>query len=645
MSERQDASEFTKAVNDELLSLLPFEDRQDFEDAARGHIADISGSVVHAPDGRVTWDPNKFAFVGGEKPCPPTVNPSLWRQSQLCAKGGLFKVVDRMYQVRNHDISNLTIVEGDSGLILFDPLISTECSKAALELYFEHRPQKPVVAVVYSHSHVDHYGGVKGVISEEDVAAGKVRVIAPEGFLEAAVSENVMAGNVMTRRALYQYGSLIPFDEKGNVGLGLGTSISLGTITLIAPTETITETGQKLDIDGLTFEFMLAPDTEAPSEMHWFIEELGALTAAENCCHTLHNTYTLRGAQIRDPHAWSQYLGETIERWGAKTEVLYGMHHWPVWGSDRAVDLLSKGRDAYGFINDETLRLANHGFGPAEIAEQVKLPDVLDRHWALRGYYGTLNHNVKATYVKYLGWFDGNPATLYPLPPEDGAKKYLEFMGGAAAVLEKARAAYDRGEYRWIAEVVNHVVFAEPHNSAARELQANALEQLGYQSEAGTWRNLYLTGAQELRHGTPDVKLPSSASEDSIKAMSLDLFFNYMGVRLNGAKAGGQRRDLELGVHRHGREGPAAPLQRHAQPCHRPHRRRRRRDDHAHARSPQPVHPRADDARRRGLQRRDQRHPRHRRAGHAARPARRLRPVVQHRRAVRARVSPPQSRR
>lgn len=537
--DRQDATDFTKAVNGELLTLLPFEDRQDFEDAARGHVADISGSVVHAPDGRVTWDPNKFAFVGDDKPCPPTVNTSLWRQSQLCAHGGLFKVVDRMYQVRNHDISNLTIVEGDTGLILFDPLISTECSKAALDLYYEHRPHKPVVAVVHSHSHVDHYGGVKGVISEEDVAAGKVRVIAPEGFLEAAVSENIMAGNVMTRRALYQYGSLIPFDEKGNVGLGLGTSISLGTITLIAPTETITETGQKLDIDGLTFEFMLAPDTEAPSEMHWFIEELGALTAAENCCHTLHNTYTLRGAQIRDPHAWSHYLGETIERWGHKTEVLYGMHHWPVWGSDRVVDLLSKGRDAYGFINDETLRLANHGLGPAEIAEQVKFPDVLDRHWALRGYYGTVNHNVKATYVKYLGWFDGNPATLYPLPPEDGAKKYLEFMGGADTVLEKARDAYDKGEYRWVAEVVNHVVFAEPGHTAARELQADTLEQLGYQSEAGTWRNLFLTGAQELRHGTPNVKLPSSASEDSIKAMSLDLFFNYLGVRLDGAKAGG----------------------------------------------------------------------------------------------------------
>jgi alkyl sulfatase BDS1-like metallo-beta-lactamase superfamily hydrolase len=312
--DRRDASDFTKAVNDELLSRLPFEDRQDFEDAARGHVADLGGAVTKTADGRVVWDPDKFAFIGEDAPAPATVNPSLWRQSQLCAKGGLFKVVDRLYQVRNHDISNLTIVEGDTGLILFDPLISPECSEAALALYFEHRPRRPVVAVVYSHSHVDHYGGVKGVISEEDVAAGRVRVIAPEGFLEAAVSENVLAGNVMTRRALYQYGSLIPFDEKGNVGLGLGMAVSLGAIGLIAPTETIAETGQKLDVDGLTFEFMLAPDTEAPSEMHWFIEELGALTAAENCCHTLHNTYTLRGAQIRDPHAWSQYLGETIER-------------------------------------------------------------------------------------------------------------------------------------------------------------------------------------------------------------------------------------------------------------------------------------------------------------------------------------------
>ncbi|MBS1881300.1 MAG: MBL fold metallo-hydrolase, partial [Actinobacteria bacterium] len=396
--QRKEATKFTADANAALLEELPFEDRQDFEDATRGHIAPLEGGAIKDAEGRVIWDPNRVDFVA-DKPAPPTVNPSLWRQSQLCIQGGLFKVVDRLYQVRNADVSNLTIVEGDTGLILMDPLISTECSKAALDLYYEHRPRKPVLAVIHSHSHIDHYGGVKGVIDEEDVKAGKVRVIAPEGFLEAAVSENVLAGHVMSRRALYQYGSMLPWDEKGNVGIGLGTAVSQGTITLIPPTETITETGQKLEIDGLSFEFMLAPDTEAPSEMHWFIEELGALTAAENCCHTLHNTYTLRGAQIRDPHAWSKYLGETIDRWGEKTEVLYGMHHWPVWGSDRAVDLMSKGRDAYGFINDETLRLANHGYTPVEIAERVKLPDILDRHWALRGYYGTINHNVKATYV------------------------------------------------------------------------------------------------------------------------------------------------------------------------------------------------------------------------------------------------------
>jgi alkyl sulfatase BDS1-like metallo-beta-lactamase superfamily hydrolase len=313
---------------------------------------------------------------------------------------------------------------------------------------------------------------------------------------------------------------------------------SAGTVTLIVPTETITQTGQKLDIDGLTFEFLLAPDTEAPSEMHWFIEELGALTAAENCCHTLHNTYTLRGAQIRDPHAWSRYLNDTIERWGEKTEVLYGMHHWPVWGRDRALDLLRKGRDGYAFINDETLRLANHGYGPVEISEMVTLPDVLDRHWALRGYYGTINHNVKATYVKYLGWYDGNPAHLHPLPPVESDERYVELMGGADAVLAQAQAAFDRGEYRWVCQIVNHVVFADPSNTAARELQAAALEQLGYQAESGPWRNIYLSGALELRHGTPNVPVPNAASPDTVRAMTLDLFFSFLAVRLNGEKAG-----------------------------------------------------------------------------------------------------------
>lgn len=540
MGERKGATEHTRAAHAALAADLPWEDRQDFEDAARGFVAPL-GAASHIPGPLLPiWDDDAFGFITDDAPCPPTVNPSLWRQSQLCRKGGLFRVTDRMYQVRNADLSNLTVVEGDTGLIVFDPLISTETAAAAMELYFAHRPRKPVVAVLYSHSHIDHYGGVKGVVSEEDVAAGRVRVIAPEGFLEAAISENVMAGTIMTRRATYMYGILLPRDPQGNVGTGLGMATSRGTTTLIPPTETITETGQTLDIDGLTFEFLLAPDTEAPAEMHWFIPELGALTAAENCCHTLHNTYTLRGAPVRDPHSWAHHLDETIVRWGERAEVMYGMHHWPVWGSERVVEVLTKGRSVYTFINDETLRLANHGRTPIEIAEEVRLPRSLERHWAVRGYYGTIDHNVKATYVKYLGAYDANPAHLHPLPPVEAAVRYVEAMGGADAVLARAREAFAAGDYRWVAQLVDHVVFADPGNQEARELQADTLEQLGYQAESAPWRNAYLMGAQELRDGSPDFGRlgGGTASPDAVRAMPLSLFFSYLAVRLNGAEAG-----------------------------------------------------------------------------------------------------------
>lgn len=547
MSECHDASEFTKKINQALLGELPFDYTKDFEDAARGFIAPLNnGGKVAAEDGRVVYDAGVLDFVQEGAPAPETVNPSLWRNAQLIKKGGLFKVVDRLYQVRGQDLSNLTIVEGDTGLILMDPLVSPETARAALELYFEHRPRKDVVAMIHSHSHVDHYGGVKGVIDEADVKAGKVRVIAPVGFLEAAVSENVLAGTAMSRRAMYHTGVLLAPGPKGHVGVGLGISASMGAATLIPPTEEITETGQKLQIDGLTFEFLLAPDTEAPAEMHWFIEELGALTAAENCCHTLHNTYTLRGAPTRDPQAWSQNLNDTIDRWGNKTEVLYGMHHWPVWGTEDVLSMLRNGRDAYRYINDQALRLANHGYTPVEIAEMIELPPELARDWNLRGYYGTVNHNVKATYVKYLGWFDGNPANLHKLPPEQAGKRYVEFMGGADAVLEKARAAFDRGEYRWVAEVVNHVVFADPQNKAARALQADTLEQMGYQAESGSWRGHFLTAAQELRHGTPSPPMPGTATPDSVRAMSLTLLFNYLGIRINGPNAAGKTITLNV---------------------------------------------------------------------------------------------------
>ena len=343
----------------------------------------------------------------------------------------------------------------------------------------------------------------------------------------------MLAGNVMSRRSSYMYGNLLPADPRGQVGAGLGVSTSSGSIGLIPPTDTVSETGQRMNIAGLDFEFMMAPDSEAPAEMHWFIEQFKAVTAAENCCHTLHNTYSIRGTKIRDPLSWSKYLEHTIELWGDRAELMYGMHHWPAWGRERVLELLGMARDGYRFINDETLRLANHGFGPSEIAEQVEFPPELDRHWAMRGYYGTLNHNVKATYVNYLGWFDGNPATLHTLPPEEAAGRYVEFMGGADAALEKAQAAFERGEYRWVAEVVNHLVFADPENKDARSLQANALEQLGYQSESGPWRNFYLTGSQRAaqrgagpthpehrqpRHGpgnehVPVLRLPGHAAE------------------------------------------------------------------------------------------------------------------------------------
>ncbi|MGO9116653.1 MAG: alkyl/aryl-sulfatase [Desulfomonilaceae bacterium] len=543
--EPKEATEITKHCNATVMGELPFGDKQDFEDAKQGFIGPLAnGGVIKNAKGEPVWDLTRYSFIKEDAPTPDTVHPGLWRQSQLVVQGGLYKVVDGLYQVRTADISNITIFEGKDGIIVADPLISAETAKTAMELYYQHRPQKPVLAVIYSHSHTDHYGGVLGVVSEDDVKAGKVMIVAPVGFLEAAVAETMLAGNAMYRRATYMYGNLLPCGPKGQVGSGLGVTLSTGTVNLVPPTHLITNTGQKMNIGGLDFEFLLAPDTEAPAEMHWFIEQFKAVTAAENCCHTMHNTYTLRGAKTRDPLAWSKYLNETIDRWGAKSEIMYGMHHWPVWGNSRVIEVLSKGRDGYRFINDQTLRLANHGHTPVEIAEMIKFPKELEQHWAMRGYYGTLNHNVKATYVKYLGWFDGNPANLHNLPPVEASKRYVEYMGGADATLNRAQEAFEKGDYRWVAEVVNHVVFADPGNQAARKLQADTLEQLGYQAESGPWRNFYLTGAKELRDGVK--KVPVATRVDSLTAMSLDLLFDYLAVKLNGPKAEGKKISLNL---------------------------------------------------------------------------------------------------
>lgn len=544
------ATETTIKLNNALLKELPFSDKQEFKDATKGFIAPLENNGVVKGKGSIPiWDISKYAFIKDDKPAPTTVNPSLWRQSQLVMKGGLFKVTDRLYQVRNADLSNMTIIEGDTGIIVVDPLISTETAKAALNLYFKHRPKKAVVAVIHSHSHVDHYGGVRGVVDEKDVKSGKVKIIAPEGFLDAAVSENIMAGTAMTRRSSYMYGSLLPATPTGSVGAGLGMTTSHGTITIIPPTDIITKTGQKMKIDGLDFEFLLAPGSEAPSEMHWYISQLKAVTAAENCTHTLHNTYSLRGTKIRDPLKWSKYLNQTLDMWGDKTEVMYGMHHWPVWGKENIRKLVENERDAYRYINDQTLRLANHGETLLEIAEELDLPPSLKTQWSLRSYYGTLSHNIKATYVYYLGWFDGNPANLYALPPVEAGKKYVEFMGGAENLLKNAKAAYAKGEYRWVVEVVNHLVFADPNNTDAKNLQADALEQLGYQSESGPWRNFFLTGAQELRNGLNALrKSDPTASVDTINNITLEMFFDFIGMRINAKKAEGKSFDFIFNI-------------------------------------------------------------------------------------------------
>jgi len=540
------ATDATKAANAQLMNELPFNDKTSFDLAHKGFIAPLPQDVLKGPNGNAIWDPAKYGFIKEGQAAPDTVNPSLWRQSQLINISGLFQVADGIYQVRNYDLSNMTIVEGKTGLTVMDPLVSSETAKAALDLYYQHRPKKPVVAVIYTHSHVDHYGGVRGVVNEADVKSGKVKIYAPAGFLEAAVAENVMAGTAMSRRASYMYGNLLPPSATGQVGAGLGATTSAGTVTLIPPTDIVEKTGDTRVIDGLTYVFLMAPGSEAPAEFLFYIKEKKALNAAEDSTHTLHNTYSLRGAKIREPLPWSKYLNQVISMWGGDVQVMYGMHHWPVWGNKEINDHLAQQRDMYRYINDETLRMANKGLTMTEIAEQFKLPKEIASNFSNRGYYGSVNHNVKATYVLYLGWFIGNPATLNELTPEDTGKRYVDMMGGADNLLKKAKEYYDKGEYRWVAQVVNNLVFADPNNQAAKNLQADALEQLGYQAENGPWRNFYLTGAKELREGVKKLPTPDTASADTVRAMDMDLFFDYLAMRLDGEKADGKRINLNF---------------------------------------------------------------------------------------------------
>lgn len=546
MSQRNDATEATAAANRALLDQLDWENTEDFANASRGFIASLEdGAITEA--GRTVWDLHAFDFLQ-EQTAPATANPSLWRQSRLLALyHGLFQVTKGVYQIRGFDLSVMSIIESDSGYVVVDPLISVPTAKAGMELVYQHLGRRPVVAVIYTHSHIDHWGGVKGVIDEADVRAGEVKVIAPAGFMEYAISENVITGNVMSRRASYMYGNLLPRDPKGQIGAGLGQTTSTGQATLIAPTDYVTATGQVMIVDGLEIEFQLTPDTEAPAEMNFLFPKERALCMAENCSHNMHNLYTLRGAQVRDAKAWAHYINEAIDIFAGRYDVIFASHHWPTWGNEAGTTFLKLQRDMYKFLHDETLRLANQGYTLLEIPENIELPPALLHAWCNRGYYGSINHNVKAVYQRYLGFFDGNPANLHPLPPEQAGRHYVEFMGGADALLAKARQSYAEGNYRWVAQVVNHLVFADPGNEAACALQADALEQLGYQAESGPWRNFYLSAAKELRDGVLDLPAPKSVAPDTVRATPLEMFFDLLAVRLNGPRAAGKVIKLNAG--------------------------------------------------------------------------------------------------
>lgn len=504
----------------------------EFNNSRKGFIANTA-----LPDTHIL-NMDNFAFESGIR--PNEVNPSLWQQARLNHIQGLFKVTDSVYQIRGYDISNMSIVEGRDGIIIIDTLTSAEAAKSALELYYNHRPFKPVVAVIYTHSHADHFGGVKGVISLADVLSHKVQVIAPQGLMQHSISENVYAGNAMSRRGNYMYGiNLIP-GKNGFVDEGLGKAFALGgSITLIPPTLEITTTGTKLTLAGVDFIFELTPDTEAPAEMNIYLPQLHALDMAENSSKTLHNFYTLRGAQVRDSKAWATYLDEAIKKYAADAQVMFTQHTWPTWGSKQIITQLENQRDEILYIHDQTLRLANMGYTPNAIAESIQMPKELYQYGYERGYYGTVKHNVKAVYQKYLGCYDSNPVNLDPLPEVAAAKKYVEYMGGSNAIIRRAKKDYASGNYRWVANVMNYITFAEPNNTTARNLEARALEQLGYQSEAATWRNEYLSAADELRHGVKKANGATTLTADIAAAMTVPEFFDNLAIHLNPQKVNG----------------------------------------------------------------------------------------------------------
>ncbi|MEZ5167602.1 MAG: alkyl sulfatase dimerization domain-containing protein [Acidimicrobiales bacterium] len=513
--------------------MVDFDDPTDFAAARRGLVAEHPSGRIEE-DGRKVWDVAESDFIRDTEQPPDTVHPGLWRQARLNAIHGLFEVADGVWQARGYDISNVTFMATKRGWLVIDPLTTEATAAACLDLANTTLGARPVVGVIYTHSHVDHYAGVRGVTTDEAVAAGDVRIIAPDGFMREAVGENVTAGPIMQRRALYQFGPLLPPGPQGHVDCGLGMAMPIGMGGLIPPTETITETGEELDIDGLRVVFQNTPEAEAPAEMNFFFPDHGLLCMAENCTHTLHNLYPIRGAQIRDAYAWSNYIQEALLLWGDRTDTMFASHHWPRFGRDDVSGFLRLQRDVYRWMHDQTLRLANRGHTPDEIADRLEMPDCFRVQSHVQGYYGTVSHNVRSVYNRYLGWYDGNPAHLHPLPPAEAGANYVEMMGGADEVVRKAREYFDRGDYRRVAQVLNHVVFADPTNQAARQLSADAMEQLGYQTESATWRNAYLSGASELRHGSLD--LGNAMPHRTANAMDPVQVIDMAGVRFDPAR-------------------------------------------------------------------------------------------------------------
>jgi linear primary-alkylsulfatase len=530
------ATQTTTRANASVSDALPLANMAEFDDARRGFIATDDPLVTTSPSGKKVWDRPAYDFIKGD--APPSVNPSLWRQAKLNNINGLFKVTDRIYQVRGYDLANMSVIEGETGRILVDPLTSVYTSAKAMALVNRALGARPLVAIILTHSHIDHFGGIKGVTSVDDVQAGKVRVIAPKNFMYEAISENVVAGVVMGRRAQYMYGAPLSRTERGHVDTGLGKGPAMSGISILAPTDIVDHTGQTMQIDGVDFVFQYVPHSEAPTEITFFLPQFKAFCGAEIVSQNMHNLYTLRGAKVRDALLWSGYIDEAIDLFGGRAAVVFNSHHWPVWGAEQVVDYLKKQRDTYRYIHDQTLRMASQGMTPRAIAEAMVLPESLRHSFPNRGYYGTAKHNAKAVYQFYFGWFDGNPANLDPLPPEAASKRYVEAMGGADSVIAKARAAYDHGDYRWAATLLNHVVFASPTNDAAKGLLAQTYDQLGYQAESGPWRDVYLTGAQELRHGVRPVN-DLTAAADILNSVPLDQLFTAMATRLNGPKANG----------------------------------------------------------------------------------------------------------